>query len=204
MSSEHYFTVNPESSPNFRPLEVTLNSRVVQLTTASGIFSPDRIDQGTQVLLANSPGTPPSGNLLDLGCGWGPVALTLAMQSPHSTIWAVDVNERALELVNINAKALGLENIRAVLPDQVPEDVTFRAIRSNPPIRIGKNELHNLLMNWLVRLQPGAEAHLVVQKNLGADSLQRWLEISLAPHYSVFRSTTSKGFRIIRVRRKAD
>ena len=204
MSSEHYFTVNPESPPNFRALEVTLNDRVVQLTTASGIFSPDRIDQGTQVLLANSPATPPSGNLLDLGCGWGPISLTLAIQSPHATVWAVDINERALELVTMNAQALGLQNIRAVLPDQVPDDISFRTIRSNPPIRIGKNELHDLLLHWLVRLQPSAEAHLVVQKNLGADSLQRWLDNSLQSDYSVFRTATAKGFRIIRVRRKAD
>ncbi|MGB3414194.1 MAG: methyltransferase [Microbacteriaceae bacterium] len=202
MSSEHYFTVSPESSPNFRPFEVSLNGVHYQLTTASGIFSPERVDQGTQVLLANSPATPPSGNLLDLGCGWGPVALTLALQSPNSTVWAVDVNERALELVRMNASKLGLQNVNACLPDEVPADIEFRAIRSNPPIRVGKDELHNLLSRWLVRLQEGSEAHLVVQKNLGADSLQRWMDSTLGEDYSVVRTTTSKGFRILRVRRK--
>src|SRR5690606_2432282 len=167
MSSEHYFTGTPETPANFRQFSATLNGKTYQLTTASGIFSPERIDQGTQVLLANSPATPSRGDLLDLGCGWGPIALTMALKSPDATIWAVDVNQRALELVERNAQTLGLKNIRACLPNEVPTEIAFQAIRSNPPIRVGKNELHDLLDRWLVRLLPGADAHLVVQKNLG-------------------------------------
>jgi 16S rRNA G1207 methylase RsmC len=139
--------------------------------------------------------------LLDLGCGWGPVALSLALGSPHATVWAVDVNERALDLVRRNAEALGLTNVNAVLPSDVPPDVSFMTIWSNPPIRVGKSELHNLLHAWLPRLEAGADAWLVVARNLGSDSLQRWLDASLPDEFGTTRVNTSKGFRVLRVRR---
>ena len=142
MGSDHYFTSSPASPENLRTLHVTLAGRELEVTTAGGVFSPDRLDTGTQVLLANTPPPPAGGQLLDLGCGWGPVALSLAIEAPHSTVWAVDVNERALDLVRRNSEALGLTNVNACLPDDVPDDVTFRTIRSNPPIRVGKHELH--------------------------------------------------------------
>src|SRR6187402_1205460 len=146
--AEHYFSATPGGEPGYRPLAVRLAGRDVQVTTANGIFSPERIDIGTQVLLAHVPAPPPGGNLLDLGCGWGPIALTLGLESPHATVWAVDVNERALDLVRRNAEALNLDNINACLPEDVPGDILFNSIRSNPPIRVGKNELHGLLERW--------------------------------------------------------
>ncbi len=202
MTSEHYFSAKPESELKLRRFSVTLAGREVELTTAGGIFSPERIDAGTQVLLGSIPKPPPGGNLLDLGCGWGPIALTLALESPNATVWAVDVNERALDLVRRNAAELGLTNVNACLPDDVPADVSFMTIWSNPPIRVGKNELHGLLERWLPRLEPGTDAWLVVQRNLGSDSLHRWLEGSLPEDYSVIRASTSKGYRVLRVRRR--
>ena len=162
---------------------------------------PDHVDGGTAVLVANTPPSPPGGDLLDLGCGWGPIALSLALASPHATVWAVEVNERALDLVRRNAEEWGLPNVNAVLPDDVPEDVTFRTIRSNPPIRVGKNELHGLLERWIPRLEERSDAWLVVQRNLGSDSLQRWLAASFDHGYSVSRAATARGFRVLRVRR---
>jgi len=202
MADDHYFSSSPTSALKFRPIRVTLTGNDVELTTANGVFSPDRIDTGTQVLLANTPAPPPGGNLLDLGCGWGPIALSLAMQSPHATVWAVDVNGRALDLVRRNAELLGLTNIQACTPDDVPADISFMTIWSNPPIRVGKNELHNLLERWLPRLDSGTDAWLVVQRNLGSDSLQRWLEGTLAEDFSVSRASTNKGYRVLRVRRQ--
>jgi len=202
MTSEHYFSAKPESELKLRRFSVTLAGREVELTTAGGIFSPERIDAGTQVLLGSIPKPPPGGNLLDLGCGWGPIALTLALESPNATVWAVDVNERALDLVRRNAAELGLTNVNACLPDDVPADVSFMTIWSNPPIRVGKNELHGLLERWLPRLEPGTDAWLVVQRNLGSDSLHRWLEGSLPEDCSVIRASTSKGYRVLRVRRR--
>jgi 16S rRNA (guanine1207-N2)-methyltransferase len=200
-SGEHYFTSRPGGDAKLHPLKVHLGGRAVQLTTAAGIFSPDHIDWGTQVLLADAPDAPPSGDLLDLGCGWGPIALTLALKSPNATVWAVDVNERALDLVRRNAESLGLTNVNAVLPDDVPDQVTFRAIWSNPPIRIGKAELHALLLRWLHRLDGDADAWLVVQRNLGSDSLHRWLQESLPAEFETTRSATGKGYRVLRVHR---
>ena len=202
MASDHYFSASPASAENLRQIRVDLDGRTFELTTAGGVFSPDRLDAGTAVLLANTPAAPVGGHLLDLGCGWGPVALTLAMQSPHATVWAVDVNERALDLVRRNAKVMGLTNVNAVLPQDVPDSVEFMTIWSNPPIRVGKNELHAMLELWLPRLSQGADAWLVVQKNLGSDSLHRWMDDTFASTLTVSRAATNKGYRVLRVRKR--
>ncbi|MET0295923.1 MAG: methyltransferase [Microbacterium sp.] len=201
MGSDHYFSASPASPENLRRVRVVLAGRSLEVTTAGGVFSPEHVDDGTAVLFANTPPPPPGGHLLDLGSGWGPIALTVAMQSPHATVWAVDVNERALDLVRRNAQELGLENVNAVLPDDVPDDIVFRTIRSNPPIRVGKNELHGLLERWIPRLDERSDAWLVVQRNLGSDSLQRWLAATFENGYTVHRAATGKGFRVLRVRR---
>lgn len=201
MASEHYFTGVPGTELKLRTVTVHLAGADRELTTANGIFSPGRIDPGTQILLAEAPAPPATGNILDLGCGWGPIAFTLAFASPDATVWAVDVNERSLDLVRLNAEKLGLSNVRAVLPDEVPLDLAFDAVWSNPPIRIGKQALHEMLEYWLPRLAPGSDAWLVVQKNLGADSLHRWLQERLADDFDVTREAISKGYRILRAAR---
>jgi len=202
MTNEHYFSGTPESELKLRSIQATIAGQAVDLTTANGVFSPERVDAGTRVLLSSVPAPPPGGHLLDLGCGWGPIALTLATDSPHATVWAVDVNERALDLVRRNAKVMGLANVNAVLPQDVPSDVTFMTIWSNPPIRVGKNELHAMLELWLPRLSQGADAWLVVQKNLGSDSLHRWMDDTFASTLTVSRAATNKGYRVLRVRRR--
>lgn len=198
VATEHYFSQSPAGEANLRPLHVSLAGRDWQLTTASGIFSPDRIDIGTRVLLAKTPPPPAQGDLLDIGCGWGAVALSLALESPEARVWAVDVNERALDLVRRNAEAIGARNVTAVRPEDVPDDIRFAAIRSNPPIRVGKQELHGILDHWLPRLMPGAEAWLVVARDLGADSLMRWLQERFAGDLTVERAANDKGFRVLR------
>lgn len=176
---------------------VRLAGRDVEVETAGGIFSPGRVDLGTQVLLRTVPAPPPTGDLLDLGCGWGPVALTLALESPQARVWAVDVNERALDLVRRNAARLGLTNVVAARPEDVPGDVRFAALWSNPPIRVGKDVLHDMLRTWLGRLTDEAHAYLVVQRNLGADSLLTWIAREVRP--DVAREASAKGFRVLRV-----
>lgn len=203
MPPEHYFSSSPSGDAVLRTINVRLAGRDLAVTTAGGMFSPDRVDIGTQVLLGNTPAPPPGGDFLDLGCGWGPISMTLALESPHATVWAVDVNERALDMVRRNAEAHGLTNIKAVRPDEVPDDVRFRTIWSNPPIRVGKNELHSMLLRWLPRLDLGSDAWLVVARNLGSDSLQRWLQTEMPDDFAISRATTSKGFRILRVRRRS-
>ncbi|SDQ34170.1 class I SAM-dependent methyltransferase [Quadrisphaera sp. DSM 44207] len=202
MSHEHYFTAVPAGEGQRRELRVVLDGAPRDLLTAAGVFSGDRLDPGTRVLLDRAGDPPPRGHLLDLGCGWGPIALALALRAPEAVVWAVDVNERALELVAENAARLGLRGVRAVAPEQVPDDVRFAAIWSNPPIRIGKDALHALLLRWLPRLQDDGTALLVVQKNLGADSLQRWLAEQLAqaaPPRAVARAGSSRGYRVLEV-----
>ncbi|BDZ57532.1 hypothetical protein GCM10025872_11890 [Barrientosiimonas endolithica] len=149
-----------------------------------------------QVDLPGSPGT-----FLDLGCGWGPISLSLALAQPQAAVWGVDVNQRALDLLRRNAVRLGCDGVRAVTADEVPADVVFDEIWSNPPIRVGKAVLHELLRTWLPRLAPGGRAYLVVQKNLGADSLQSWIGREL-PGLTAARLASSKGFRVLRVSRE--
>ena len=203
MVNEHYFSASPESELKIRTINVPIAGRTVELSTANGIFSPERVDAGTQVLLSSVPAPPPGGNLLDLGCGWGPIALTLASESSNATVWAVDVNERALDLVRRNATVMGLTNVNAVLPQDVPDDVQFTTIWSNPPIRVGKNELHSMLQKWMPRLEQGSDAWLVVQKNLGSDSLHRWMDDVFAAELAVTRVATNKGYRVLRARRRS-
>lgn len=202
MANEHYFSSTPESDLKLRTIHATIAGIERELVTSNGIFSPAHIDAGTQVLLSNVPTPPPGGNLLDLGCGWGPMALTLALESPHATVWAVDVNERALDLVRANAKKLSIPNINAVLPQDVPDDITFMSIWSNPPIRVGKTELHNILEIWLPRLEMDADAWLVVQRNLGSDSLHRWMESAFPEDFTFSRATISKGYRLLRAHKR--
>jgi 16S rRNA G1207 methylase RsmC len=198
--SEHYFTADPVSTGDLRPLAVRLVGRDLRLVTSGGVFSPDRVDTGTQVLLREVPDPPASGQLLDLGCSWGALALSMALLSPAARVWAVDVNHRALDLVRRNAERAGLTTITAANPQAVPDDVRFDAIWSNPPIRIGKQALHALLLRWLPRLAPGARAHLVVQRHLGSDSLHRWLDEQLGGvGYQVSRLASAKGYRVLQV-----
>ena len=195
---DHYFTAAPASADERRRLRVRLGGREVEVEVAPGIFSPGGLDKGTVVLLDEAPAPPPTGSFLDLGCGWGPVALALALRSPGATVWALDVNERALDLTRRNAEALGLDGVRATTADGIPDDLRFDLIWSNPPIRVGKAVLHELLRTWLPRLTTVGVAHLVVQRNLGSDSLQRWIGTELEKPST--RLTSSKGFRVLEVR----
>lgn len=196
----HYFSQHPEDGPE-RVREVELLGRTLRVRSGGGVFSADRVDPGTQVLLRRAGAVPEHGDLLDIGCGWGPITLALALQSPAATVWAVDVNERARELTAGNARDAGLTNVRVCAPEEVDPGTTFSAIWSNPPIRVGKEALHTLLLHWLPRLQPGGHAELVVQRHLGADSLQRWLQERLPSGFGVARTASSKGYRVIRVDR---
>ncbi|MEE6297091.1 class I SAM-dependent methyltransferase [Georgenia wangjunii] len=200
---EHYFSARPASAEQLRDLDVTLRGRRVTVQAAPGVFSGDRLDLGTRVLLDAVDDPPASGHLADVGCGWGPIALAMAQASPGATVWAADVNERAVDLTARNAAALGLTNLRALTAPAALEGLDAAGagldeIWSNPPIRIGKVALHELLRTWLGRLAPTGRAHLVVQRNLGADSLHRWIETELA--MPTERLTSAKGYRVLTVR----
>lgn len=206
MSDDHYFTAQPASDAERREVTVHLGGQEVTVETASGIFSPGHIDTGTQVLMRHLPPAP-AGDVLDLGCGWGPLALTAALDTADARVTALDVNQRALDLVRRNAVRLGVEGqVRAVVAADIAADERFDAIWSNPPIRIGKQVLHELLATWLPRLKDGGEAWLVVQKNLGADSLTRWIaeqrDAAGNSWGEIEKVASAKGFRVLRLTRR--
>ena len=244
----HYSERSPDVAS--RPGRLTLAVRglpSIELTSDRGVFSGARVDPGTAVLLETVPPPPAVGALLDLGCGYGPIALTLARWSPGATVWGVDVNERAVALCVANATTHLLPNVRAVAvpaaweaadgdaaignavegnaarggaarggaarggaargdaadeeasANVLPTGLRWAAIYSNPPIRVGKGSLQALLDRWLPELDDGADAWLVVQKHLGADSLQRWLVEERG--WACDRIASRKGYRVLRVGR---
>ena len=194
--SDHYFSPRPRAPHRPGLVRVVLPDVYLELATDAGVFSPGRLDPGTRLLLEESPAPPLSGDLLDLGCGYGPIALTLAARAPGATVWAVDVNERARVLCAENAARAGLTNLKVAGPDDVPDGLRFAAIWSNPPVRIGKAALHELLRSWLRRLDPGRDAYLVASRNLGADSLHRWLA---GQGWPVVRLAARNGYRVLQV-----
>ena len=190
----HYFDEEPTTDSSPRVVQLLLPDLQLALTTDRGVFGYDRIDAGTKLLLLRAPAPAPTGNLLDIGSGTGAIALCLARRSPAATVWAVDVNERARDLCRSNAERNGLTNVNVCSPDDVPADVTFDTIWSNPAIRIGKPALHAMLLRWLSRLSPAGEVVLVVHKHLGSDSLQAWLS---GQGYPTTRLASSSGYRIL-------
>lgn len=195
-SPEHYFASEPHVASAPQRISVHLDDLHFDLNTDRGVFSHGRLDAGTELLLRR--GGMPRGvvgdQLLDLGCGAGVIAATLALRAPQTTVWAVDVNERARAICRANAQRLGCTNVTVADPDEVPGEVRFAEIWSNPPIRIGKAALHALLDHWLERLLPNGRAMLVVHKHLGADSLATWL---MSRGHDVRRIASSKGYRVL-------
>ena len=198
LMAEHYFSSAPAVASDPAMVDLHLPGLELGLLADRGVFSSRRVDPGTLALLRESPAPPVAGQLLDLGCGYGPIACVLATRSPGATVWAVDVNSRALELAASNAERLGLQNVRVALPDEVPETTRFDGIWSNPPVRVGKEALHDLLATWLPRLTDASSAWLVANKHLGGDSLAAWLT---GQGWAVRRAASKSGYRVLQVAR---
>jgi len=199
MSDEHYFSADPAVTFKRAPVRATVWGHDLDLTSGSGVFAQGRLDVGTAVLFRETDPPTEGSTYLDLGCGYGVIGLALSRSRPAARVWGVDVNERAVLLANENAAALGVDGrYTATTPAGVPDDLRLDEIWSNPPIRIGKDALHALLLTWLPRLAPGGRAVMVVGKNLGADSLQRWLGEQGFP---TTRLASAKGFRVLETRR---
>lgn len=196
---EHYFSADPTVAFKRAPVTADIWGHRLELSSGSGVFAQGRVDIGTSILLRETDPPTGVGTVLDLGCGFGVIGLALAVAVPDAIVTGIDVNERAVLLANENAAALGVaDRFVAVLPDAVHPAATYDEIWSNPPIRIGKEALHALLLQWLPRLAPGGRAVLVVGKNLGADSLQRWLGEQGWP---TERIGGAKRFRVLETRR---
>ena len=195
--TEHYFSNKPTAEERRRRVRFSAWGNDLELATSSGVFAGEGLDKATAILLRQTSPPPKDATVLDLGSGWGPIACSIAVASPDSTVWATDVNERAVELTRLNAESMGVD-VHAAMPDDVPDDLQFDAIWSNPPIRVGKAALHKMLLHWLPRLTPDGRAHLVVGKNLGADSLQRWL---IEQGWPTDRMAAEQSFRVLAVHR---
>lgn len=206
-----YFESTPTVASKRQQIELVLPDVYLELTTDSGVFSAGQVDKGTRYLLKDMPSYESVESdvdisntrlhrfampetILDLGCGYGPIALAMAKRVPHGQVWGVDVNERALGLARENALANGLTNVEFGTASDIPAGQRFDLIVSNPPIRIGKAALHGLLTEWLDRLSPDGRALMVVQKHLGSDSLAQWLTSN---GWSTTRLGSRKGFRIL-------
>jgi 16S rRNA (guanine1207-N2)-methyltransferase len=199
--NDHYFSPRPGAARRPGQVRVILPDVYLELATDAGVFSPGRLDPGTRLLLEESPAPPAAGDLLDLGCGYGPVACVLAARAPGAAVWGIDVNERALELCARNDRDAGLANVRCVSPGDPSLPARLDAIWSNPPVRIGKDALHELLAGWLGRLAPDGHAYLVIGRNLGADSLHRWLA---GQGWPVTRLAARSGYRLLQVDHQAE
>jgi 16S rRNA (guanine1207-N2)-methyltransferase len=193
VTESHYFDGDPSVKSNVRQVPLHLSDLSVELDVDRGVFSATKIDEGTQVLLVEAARPRKAKTILDMGCGYGPIACAVAKRAPSAKVWAVDVNSRARDLCASNAKRLGLD-ITVHAPEDMPTDQRFDLIVSNPPIRIGKKNLHPLLELWLDRLTPDGHAELVVHKHLGSDSLQRWLT---EQGWATSRLTSRSGYRVL-------
>ncbi len=201
-ASGQYFEAEPSAAAAPRSIVVNIGEMQLRFATDSGVFSPDRLDAGTRLLLLEAPPlTDDDPRVLDLGCGWGPIACVSGLRSPEAEVLAVDVNERALRLTERNAAANGAGNVTVAHPDDVDPDRRFERILCNPPIRIGKPALHGLLGTWLDRLAPGGRAHLVVHRHLGSDSLAQWLTDR---GHTVDRLLSRSGYRLLEVQPRGD
>lgn len=201
-TGSHYFDAEPAVAS--RPLSYVFRGAAgdIMVESDAGVFSHGSLDKATALLVNRINDLDPGafagpGDILDLGCGAGPVALALAARFPGRTVWAVDTNTRAVELCAANAAVNSLPNVTACLPGDCPEGTVFALVCSNPPVRIGKDALHSLLLHWLSRLTPGGRALLVVGRHLGSDSLQKWLVDRGMP---TSRLSSAKGFRVLEVR----
>ena len=196
-----YFDADPTVASRPKTIELVLPDVYLRLNTDAGVFSGDKVDAGTRYLLQEHPPIPEhTRTILDLGCGYGAIALTAASRAPHATVWGVDVNNRALALAKTNAAAHDITNANFGTSSEIAPDTTFDLILSNPPIRIGKTALHDLLTTWLMRLAPNGVAWMVVQKHLGSDSLATWLTEQGWP---TSRLGSRKGFRLLETRNQS-
>ncbi|WP_022868059.1 class I SAM-dependent methyltransferase [Schaalia vaccimaxillae] len=202
MEQQYFSDQAPASEDDLRTIFFEVRGHDLQMSVSPKVFSTSKLDLGTRQLLNEAPSLPEEGTFLDLGCGWGPIAVTMGLESPAAKIWAVDVNSRAIDLTKRNANTNGLTHLTAELSEEALDHArksgtTFDVIWSNPPVRIGKAAMHQMLIDWLSLLSNEGVAYLVMQRNLGADSLIAWLN---GQGFASSKIASKKGYRIIEVR----
>ena len=173
--NEHYYTRTPVSAHHDRLIETTLLGRQMRFHTDAGVFSRDDVDPGSRLLIESA--GPISGRALDMGCGWGPVGLSLALENPGAEFLLADVNERAVELSERNRRLNGVINAQVVESNAFESvEGEFSHILSNPPIRAGKQVIYGMFDEAHNRLLPGGMLTIVIRKQQGAPSAKKHLE----------------------------
>ena len=194
-SGQQYFTAQPDAPTAPRQVPWRLPGMILNLWTDRGVFSRGKVDRGTD-LLARTMDLPATGEILDLGAGYGPLGLAAAKRSPEAQVTLVELNERAADLARRNLALNNVANAEVLTGDalEVLGDRTFDAIVTNPPLRVGKVALMRLLGDAAQRLNPGGSLWLVIQTKQGAKTLAR----DLGPHFSQIETVEIKGgYRVI-------
>ncbi|BBK29107.1 class I SAM-dependent methyltransferase [Staphylococcus arlettae] len=196
----HYYDANPEVESDETVFTYSYDNHNLKLTTDTGVFSKGKIDFGSDLLVttflkANPPG--PTKNIIDVGCGYGPIGLMVAKVAPHHQVTMVDVNQRALALAKRNKQKNHIENVEIVESDGLTqvEDATFDFVLTNPPIRAGKTVVHQILTDASSKLKQEGALYVVIQKKQGMPSAKKKMQ-------EVFENVEvvekSKGYYILR------
>lgn len=194
---DHYYTSKPSSESHREKWETVIDSKKFTFTTDSGVFSKNNIDVGSEVLMTTAETVNfPKGNLLDIGCGYGPIGIYLGKIFPERKIEMIDVNERAIDLAQFNAKENGVSNVQIYQSNlfEEVENKEFAGIISNPPIRAGKTVVHEILEKSHDYLVEGGYLLIVIQKKQGAPSAKKKM---LEVFGNVERINLEKGYWIL-------
>ena len=199
----HYFDLDPSLASKKRIVEYYIDGRTITLVSDNGVFSKDKIDEGTFAFLKVLVPLRLSGKILDLGSGYGPIGLTIALTSKEARITLADVNTRALALCEENAKQLGLSPRVTILQSNVYENIegTFDSIVVNPPIRAGKVVTYAMYEGALAHLIDGGSLFIVIRKNQGAPSASKYIE-ELFGNIELLKR--DKGYYIYRAVKRAN
>jgi 16S rRNA (guanine1207-N2)-methyltransferase len=174
--SEHYYTSRPSAAHEESTFAATLRGMELQFTTDTAVFSRERVDFGS-ALLIEAMEISLSDVVLDLGCGYGPIGTTAARLAPQGQVYMVDVNERAAELARRNVAANGVTNAEVRVGDSfttVP-GIAFDKVLTNPPIRAGKAVIYQMVDDAHAALKPGGSLWVVIQTKQGAPSMKKKL-----------------------------
>lgn len=175
--SEHYFTPDPTVGHDEASFTATLRGMEFHFVTDRGVFSRERVDFGSQLLIATMD-FPTDAVVLDLGCGYGPVGIVAARLAPEGFIYMVDINERAASLARRNLVSNGIRNAEVRVGDGLAPvaGIAFDAVLLNPPVRAGKATVWRLLAESRAALKPGGSLWVVIGNKQGAPSLKRRLQ----------------------------
>jgi 16S rRNA (guanine1207-N2)-methyltransferase len=192
--TEHYYSSRPAAASDPKSLQVALRGRTFTFVTDAGVFSKGGIDFGSRLLIETMD-IAEQDEVLDVGCGYGPIGLAAATIASRGRVTMVDINERAVELARANASRNGITNVEIVRGDLFEPlgGRTFTKILSNPPIRAGKAVVHRLFEQAYDHLAEGGQLWIVIQKKQGAPSALAKLESLYA---SVREADKDKGYRI--------